>query len=258
MAVRIGHASISENGTAYGSAGDSTGREVCTRDYYLHSKGWHVLRAIDANDREQIAKCMEDACANNNIGYCQNGRLSLYNAVKDNGFKCDKKSLTKKVECDCSSLVRVCLAYAGIKVGNFVTSNEKDVLVASGKMKLVNWDGKSSSLKRGDVLVTKTKGHTVIVLTDGTPSKTTTTTTTSVKVDSAKSKDASLAGTYTTTANLNLRAGAGTSKKALLVMPKGKKVRNYGYYTAVNGTKWLLVKYGDVTGFCSSKYLKKA
>ena len=169
MAVKIGHASISENGSITGKAGDSTGREVCTRDYYLHSKGWHVLRAIDATDREQIAQCMEAACANDNIGYCQNDRLTLYNAVKNNGFKCDKKNLTKKVECDCSSLVRVCLAYAGIKVGDFYTGNEKNVLVNSGKMKLVNWDGKSSSLKRGDVLVTKTKGHTVIVLTDGTP-----------------------------------------------------------------------------------------
>lgn len=257
MAVKIGHASISENGTVTGKAGDSTSREVCTRDYYLHSKGWYVLRAVDEADREQIAKCMEDACANDNIGYCQNDRLTLYNAVKNNGFKCDKNNLTKKVECDCSSLVRVCLAYAGIKVGNFTTSNEKNVLVDSGKMKLVSWDGKEASLKRGDVLVTKTKGHTVIVLTDGTPKKAATTSTSSIKIDYAQSKDAALAGNYITTANLNIRAGAGTGKKSLAVIPQNKKVQNFGYYTNYAGTKWLLVKYGNITGFCSSKYLKR-
>lgn len=31
MSVLIGHASISENGTVNGSAGDQTGKEVCTR-----------------------------------------------------------------------------------------------------------------------------------------------------------------------------------------------------------------------------------
>lgn len=164
MSVKIGHASISENGTAYGKAGDSTGREVCIRDYYLHQQGWYVLRANRKNVAKKIAKCMSDACKNNNIGYCQNDRLTLYNTVKSKGFKCDSKSLKEKVECDCSSLVRVCLAYAGIKVGNFTTANEKSVLLASKKMKLVSWDGKKESLQVGDVLVTKTKGHTAVVV----------------------------------------------------------------------------------------------
>ena len=45
MAVKIGHASIDENGRAQGGkAGDQTGKEVCTRNWYKHSKGWRVLR----------------------------------------------------------------------------------------------------------------------------------------------------------------------------------------------------------------------
>lgn len=80
----------------------------------------------------------------------------------------------------------------------------------------------------------------------------------STKVDSAASFDKSIAGTYTTTSDLHMRAGAGTSKTILLVVPKGKSVQNYGYYTAVNGTKWLYVTYNGTTGYCSSKYLKKA
>lgn len=166
MAVKIGHASIDERGKiSSGSAGDQTGKEVCTRNFYMHAKGWYVLRAKDTAVAEKIAKCMENACNNSNIGYDQNQRLTLYNAVKDNGFKCDK--LTKKVETDCSALVRVCMAFAGVKVGNFTTANEKAVILASGAFTEVSCKADGSNLKRGDILVTKTKGHTVVVLSNG-------------------------------------------------------------------------------------------
>lgn len=77
-----------------------------------------------------------------------------------------------------------------------------------------------------------------------------------VKVDPAKSFSKAYSKEYSTTANLNLRSGAGTSKKSLAVMPKGAKVRCYGYYTKVGTTPWLYVQYGDLTGFCSKSYLK--
>ena len=39
MAVKIGHASIDENGKAAGGkAGDQTGREVCVRDWDWYNK----------------------------------------------------------------------------------------------------------------------------------------------------------------------------------------------------------------------------
>lgn len=88
------------------------------------------------------------------------------------------------------------------------------------------------------------------------PASTSSATASSVKVDSAKSFEKAVAKKYTTTAALTLRAGAGTDKDKITVIPKGKTVQCYGYYTAVNGVKWLLVKYGNYTGFCSSKYLK--
>ena len=70
--------------------------------------------------------------------------------------------------------------------------------------------------------------------------------------------DKSLAGAYQTTAGLNLRTGASTNKAIHCVIPKGKTVRCYGYYNKdSSGTKWLYVVYGDKTGYCSSKYLKK-
>lgn len=81
----------------------------------------------------------------------------------------------------------------------------------------------------------------------------------SLKPVAAKSKSNALAGTYTTTANLNLRAKPGVLKanNVITVMDKGDKVQNYGYYTMINGVKWLYVAYENLTGYCSEEYLKK-
>lgn len=78
----------------------------------------------------------------------------------------------------------------------------------------------------------------------------------------AKSFNKSVAGTYTVTASsLNVRDGAGTDNKVLVAIPKGTKVRCYGYYTTINGVKWLYVQFTykrvTYTGFCSGAYLKK-
>lgn len=77
----------------------------------------------------------------------------------------------------------------------------------------------------------------------------------------AKSKDLSLAGVYVTTADLYCRNDAGKNKKALCLIPNGTKVQNFGFYTAFNGVKWLLIQVTidgvQYTGFSSSAYLKK-
>lgn len=82
----------------------------------------------------------------------------------------------------------------------------------------------------------------------------------STKIDSAKSFNAELAGTYTVNASdgyLTMRAGANTSKTVVTKVKTGEKVRCYGYYTKESdGTTWLLVKYGNYTGFMAKGYLK--
>ena len=78
--------------------------------------------------------------------------------------------VTKNVECDCSSLVRVCCAYAGIFVESFRTTNQASVLMATGAFDKSTDDlhcKRSTNVLRGDILVTKTQGHTVVVLNDG-------------------------------------------------------------------------------------------
>lgn len=342
MAVMIGHASIDENGKiAGGTAGDQTGKEVCTRAWY--SKPWIcVIRAKDKATAEKIAKAMEQACANDKIGYDQNQRTTLFTQAKANGW--DLSRIAVPCETDCSALVAVCVNAAGIAVSKDIyTGNEKNALMATGKFDAYtssDYIGSSAKLKRGDILLGK--GHTAIALSNGSdsgvsaPAAGSTGNTayagkgigaatakanmnirsgagtshksygtiskgtvvevlevlasgwykivwpgascgyaytsnsngeyysyspkasTSAKAESAQSFDKSLAGTYKVTASaLNIRAGAGTNKKSLATIPNGKTVQCYGYYSVINGVKWLYVAYGSITGFCSMKYLKK-
>ena len=62
MAVLIGSARSSYGNTSPGD--QNGGREVSTEKYYVHSKGWVVLRAKDPEARERIAVAMEHACDN--------------------------------------------------------------------------------------------------------------------------------------------------------------------------------------------------
>ena len=166
MGVWIGSARSSFGNTNPGD--QNGGREVSKQKYYVHSKGWVVLRAKDAAAREKIALAMERACDNNDIGYSQPTRLTLFNDVKAAGF--DPAKTTKKVNTDCSALVRVCVQFAGIAVGDFITSNEVSVLMATGAFDLFTDDEhcKSSDyLLRGDILVTRAKGHSAVVLSNG-------------------------------------------------------------------------------------------
>lgn len=169
MAVKIGSARMGENGKITGGKpGDQTGREVSTQNWYAHSKGWRVFRAKNAGVGHKIAECMEKICANDKIGYNQAQRGTLYAAVKGHGF--DPDALKLKVNTDCSAAVRVCCCYAGITVGNFNTSNEASYLLATGafvELTGSEYTRSSDRLRKGDILVTRTKGHTVVVLTDG-------------------------------------------------------------------------------------------
>ena len=175
MAVKVGSARIDENGKTHGGrAGDQSGKEVSTQAWYRHKKGWRVLRCKNADKAEKIARAMQAACDNANIGYDQYQRDTLYNLAKTVDF--DPGRVKTPCETDCSALVRVCLAYAGITVKNFRTPNEASILLRSGEfieLKESRYTDQSSYLRRGDILVTRTQGHTVVVLSNGSKAKTT-------------------------------------------------------------------------------------
>lgn len=166
MAVTIGSARSSYGNTTRGD--QHSGLEVSTQNWYLHSKGWRVFRAKDPEKRKLLAQAMKAACANNKIGYSQPDRLALFNQVKTKGY--DPAKATEPTNCDCSSLVRVCCYYAGIEPANFTTPYEPSKLMATGafvEMTDSKYTTQSAYLCAGDILVTKTQGHTVIVLTNG-------------------------------------------------------------------------------------------
>ena len=169
MSVKLGSARIDENGHASGGkAGDQTGREVSTQSWYKHAKGWRVFRAKSAAVAEKIAQDMQWACDNSHIGYDQGQRLTLYDVAKPLGFNC--KKVKTNCETDCSALVRVCCADAGITLPNFRTPSEPAALLDSGaftELKGSKYTDSSAYLKRGDILVTRTQGHTVVVLSNG-------------------------------------------------------------------------------------------
>lgn len=164
--VMVGSARIDENGNAAGGkAGDQTGREVCEEPYYTHGLGWVGLRAKNKEVARKIAYAMQRACDNPKIGYDQYQRGTLYSQASLVGF--DPGKVAVACETDCSALVRVCLAYAGIHVNDFNTTNEKAVILGTGKF--IEFAPAKTIVQPGDILVTKTKGHTVIVVSGNEP-----------------------------------------------------------------------------------------
>lgn len=166
MAMRIGHAVCSENGTAKGTAGNQNGKELRISEYY--DEGWEfLLRCKDKQKAEVMAKSCETGCANKKIGYDQNQRNTLRTQAKVAGWNLAK--IATACECDCSSFMTVCAECAGINVpysGNnapttrtmrtaFKSTGMFDVFVPSVKK------------QRGDILV-KAGSHTVMILDDET------------------------------------------------------------------------------------------
>jgi len=165
--IYVGSARHDENGKLSGGmAGDQKQTsvndvkgEVSMQLMYTHSKGWYILRPIMPGQAETLANAMITACNNPNIGYDQGNRTG---ALKY-GI-----NTTVKTETDCSGLVRACIKHAmNVDVGNFTTADELKVLVNSGlfvnKGAYINQS--KTPVYNGDVLVTRTKGHTVIVVT---------------------------------------------------------------------------------------------
>lgn len=261
--VKIGSARMDENGKiSGGKAGDQTGKEVSTQDWYLHSKGWYVLRAKDAAAREVIARSMQAACDNPMIGYDQGQNMSLFNAAKPYDF--DVSKVRVPCETDCAKLVRVCVLSARISCDDFYTANEAATLKKTGQFTQYTTDKycKSSDyLMRGDILVTRSKGHTAVVLSNGSKVSGTTTNAgtaanTAVKTQDALYRDASYKGVYRAITDVNLRTGAGTSHKIIAVVKAGKQVENYGFYNFdASGNAWLYVKAGDQTGYIRASFL---
>lgn len=245
MGIIFGSARIDENGNiSGGKAGDQTGQEVSTQSYYMHSKGWYVLRPKSADVATKMATAMQQACDNNNIGYDQNQRTTVWSALKQYG---SLKNISVPCEGDCSLLIRCCVYQAtGRDVGNFDTSAEAGVLEASGLFEKRFSLSSSSQLYNGDVLVTKSKGHTVIVV-SGRP-----------RSSSSNSNNSSSTSTWKATgtatcnaSNVNYRSGAGTNYTSYGKLGKGNRFEVDGQ--TKNG--WVHINVNGTIGWISGQYV---
>lgn len=168
--ILIGHASISETGGVNGTKGDSTSKEVCTRTWYSKPWGYMAIHP-DANIREKHAKAVEDACANNNIGYGQADRNTAYIEAKKVNYVIS--NIKAKCNTDCSALQNLAALISGadgVTYGSnaWTTSTMLVALKAAGYKIITD----STYLKSADYCVrgaiyVKAGSHTVCGLTNG-------------------------------------------------------------------------------------------
>jgi hypothetical protein len=169
---KIGHASISENNSKYGNAGDSTLKEVCTVGNYNISRiqPYIVLHPNTEELAIKSALACKAGCSNNNIGYSQSTRNTLYNLAKANGYDLSTVGLCNT---DCSAFMTVCAIAGGANItygsNGPTTSTMKAKFEQSGDYTVYTsekYTSQSDSLKRGDILV-KEGYHTIMVLENG-------------------------------------------------------------------------------------------
>ena len=164
MGIKIGHASIDENGKiAGGKAGDQTGKEICTREWY--SKPWNVyLVCTDPKLAEKAAKIMEQICANINFGYDQSQRTTGYDSILINGIS------RARGEFDCSTLIAACYKIAGLPISiHNTTATLRKALLDTGKFKAYTDKAHIASdeyAKRGAIYLREGK-HVVMALENG-------------------------------------------------------------------------------------------
>lgn len=249
--AKIGSARIDENGNiSGGKAGNQNGRELAIEEFYFHKKGWLAFKPKDKEHAKALAKAMVDACNNKNIGYDQGERLGVYKWV-NGGTRI--AAIKNPCECDCSALVRACILEAtGRNLANFNTASEADVLKKSGLFEPPYEINAVKQLEVGMVLVTKTKGHTVIVVEANEPTgENEAPKMEAGKLQPSKYRDLALRGEYMPIKkDIALRYGAGNDAPMICELPYGAKLSCYGYYNLYNGEKWLAVAYAGRTGYC--------
>lgn len=139
--------------------GDQKSSEVITRDSSQSSNWVRIYRPKSKEAAEIIGESAKQCAANNFIGYSQPGRLSLYRAwatIRDHNIML----ISEPVECDCSSMVAVCVNNAGIKIiPNMTTAIEDAVLMSTGAFDRLAYS-ETYRLQKGDILWRS--GHTGI------------------------------------------------------------------------------------------------
>ena len=164
-----GWASIDEHGHAKnGKAGDQTGREVKTGSWYDFGQNV-IIRFKNRDKAKKAAKICKAICNNKHVGYDQNQRTTLFDAMKKVDW--DPSKLTKNVETDCSAMMAVCANAVGIKVSkNWYTGNmvecAKDHPNEFKILRDKKYLNSPNYLKTGDMIL-NTRKHVIMALENG-------------------------------------------------------------------------------------------
>lgn len=193
----------------------------------------------------------------NSIGVeiCSTNSTGKVPSANDSTWSFTDAAVTKAVE-----LVNYLMETYGISKSNVYRHYDVTGKLCPG---IVGWNADSGSEAKWTAFKARLGTSSSSSSSSSTTTSTSSSSSSSTTIEAAKSYLKSLAGTYTVTASsgLNVRAGAGTTKTKLVSIPKGTKVKNYGYYTTVSGIKWLYIQFTykskTYTGFASSAYLKK-
>lgn len=159
--AKVAYASISEKGTTSGAVGDQTGKEVRVRDYYDFGQTLY-FRFKNSKDAWWMADICERIANNDNVGYGQPNRVTIYNILKNNGWQSSK--IKSKCNCDCSMLAVVgfnCIYEKPLLASDTYTGNLKARLEKTGKG-TINTITKGYKPMAGDI-VFKPNKHCVIV-----------------------------------------------------------------------------------------------
>lgn len=253
-----------ENGRySGGAAGDQTGKEWRLIPWY--NRPWDcVIRHPNSEVGEMIANMARAAAKNNYIGYDQGQRLTYWEQLKKVNYK--PENIKTKCEADCSSGVCSIAKAVGYRknMGKLkdipitTTHYMKDYFKKAGFKILTDSKYLTSDdyLMPGDILL-NINHHTATNLDFGSKVKKKEPKKETVKKD--ESKKETYIKVNTNGSGLNCRKTPSTSATTLGVFKNGAKLilvekTNNSWYKvkgqATNGK--------TITGYCSSKWLKKA
>ena len=157
-------ASIGENGKATGGKkGDQTKKEVKVAPYYNFGQTW-VIRFRNTKRGKLAGKAAKLLAQNDNVGYAQDDRVSLYNECERINWDIDRINEIRKCNCDCSLLI-VCainFAYGKRKLGCYYTTKSLPTICNTFKTNFIKKDSaiKTKKFKKGDMV--GKSGHVII------------------------------------------------------------------------------------------------
>lgn len=157
-------ASIGENGKAIGGKkGDQTKKEVKVAPYYNFGQTF-VIRFRNTKRGKLAGKAAKLLAQNDNVGYAQDDRVSLYNECERINWDIERINEIRKCNCDCSLLI-VCainFAYGKRKLLSSHTTHSLPSICKTYKTNFKRVDNvlKTKKFKKGDMV--GKSGHVII------------------------------------------------------------------------------------------------